>query len=61
MIILDSEWDEVRKAFDEGEKIILRSHVRGHTICPRGLVMDENSTNETVVKLVALVQKLRGK
>lgn len=43
MLIQDSTWDKIRERFTEDEKKILRAHVTGETVCPRGIVVDADA------------------
>jgi hypothetical protein len=54
MLITDSTWERIREQFSEDEKKALRCHVTGETICPRGIVVDEDALSaELRDKLIA--------
>jgi hypothetical protein len=46
MLIRDSVWESIREQFSEDDKVELRKHVTGETICPRGFVVDTENIPE---------------
>jgi hypothetical protein len=58
MIVRDSEWEHIRMAFSEDEKVQLRAAIRGEAICPRGVIVDLDSLPESLRQ--KLEAQLRG-
>ncbi len=54
MLITDATWNKIRDQFNEDEKALLRAHICGETICPRGIVVNES------VLPTALAEKLKS-
>ena len=42
MIIRDTTWKRIREQFSEDEKDELRTAICGESICPRGIVIDQD-------------------
>jgi len=42
MLIRDSTWNAIRTQFSEEEKVELRTHITGETICPMGFIVDSD-------------------
>jgi hypothetical protein len=53
MIVTIAKWETIRHLFDEVEKIALNSGIAGETVCPRGVVIDEQRIS------AELLEKLR--
>jgi hypothetical protein len=41
MLLTEKVWNTIRDQFTEDEKIVIRMHINGETICPPGWVLDE--------------------
>ena len=50
MLMRDSIWNSIRGQFSEEEKVELRKHVTGETICPRGFCMDAEAVPQPLQK-----------
>jgi hypothetical protein len=56
MLILDSTWQKVRDRFTEAEKSQLREVATSRTICPKGVVIDEDRLSpDMLVKATRLL------
>ncbi len=57
MLITDVTWNRIREQFSEDEKALLRAHITGETICPRGIVVEES---ELSTELAAKLKTAKG-
>ena len=55
MLIRMDDWERIRGNFSEEEKSILNANITGETICPRGIVIDEEKAGEVAKKILNLV------
>ena len=58
MLISDALWAKIRDRFTEEEKELLRGAFCGETICPRGVVVDEEKLKPGLLR--ALAEAKRG-
>ena len=53
MIVSDTFWDKIKHLFTEDEILLLTAAAVGHSICPRGVLVD---TNKLETKLRSKLQ-----